>query len=994
MRESRRHRRTDCSPYIKWLTFGRAMVKALGAIFSLGYNRRARIRMSRLTAGRSWRIHEIRRSNSPANTIQTALHAPLTDKSLMKRVLVLTAIILAILSTLTIALSTTARINATTPAGAEQGASVSDSKQSRQSGSLEDFDIRANIARSLPTVEDQSRAPIKSPSRANNVGSSKLLGERPNAQIRLSSLTGTPSRILGLRQALSEPQESDAEVVARRFLKTNHDLFRLSDSEVDALKIARRYQIEAGRATHLVLRQQVNEIEVFQGEYAVTVDGQGAVVAASGELMPQASKSINLVRPRLSSVESLRKGAQFAGAESKGALRLRKQATGRSQRHVFSNQGGAEAFARDIEARLVYFPISPDRIRLAWEFVLWKRETPDTYLILVDAERGSLLYRYNMTWHCGGGVEAKKGKFWLKAKNDFLPFSPPSPFLPPPQFASLNAHFQTIQTPHGLVFTKDSPRPDLPQTNDNPPIVDREDVTFRPSPFNGVVIFGSNDPHNDWWAGQPATSLIGNNVDARLDRDNNNQPDQPRLTAADSNFSFPIDFTQPPTAEHNQNAAQVNLFYWVNRYHDILYAFGFDETSGNFQTNNFGRGGLGNDAIVADAQDGGGVNNANFSAPRDGNPGRVQMYLWTTANPLLDGDFDQGVIIHELTHGLSARLVGNGLGLSGMQSRGMGEGWSDYFGVVLLRGADDDVDGTYAVGQYVSNNYARGIRRFPYSSDPEVYPLNFGDIARSAEVHDVGEIWCNTLLEMRAQLIRKHGFQEGQRQSIQLVVDGLKLAPANPTFLDARNAIMLADKLNNGGANQCAIWEAFRKRGMGFSASTIDSGDPAPVESFDAPPSCNDLGSIRFDQKNYLAGEMMKISVGDRNAPTTPGQVKVVAQSSVTKDRETITLTQDSVFNGLFSGGIRVVAGAANAGDGSLQTSLQDGDKIIVSYNDTDAVVSSQTDVVGEAIILEDSVEKGNIGWNASGTPVATWAITSARSASRSHAWTDSPTGN
>src|SRR5262249_11862162 len=279
----------------------------------------------------------------------------------------------------------------------------------------------------------------------------------------------------------------------------------------------------------------------------------------------------------LSSVESLRKGAQFAGVEIKGELRLREQAAGKSQRQVFSNQDGAEVFARDVEARLVYFPLLPGQMRLAWEFVLWKRETPDTYLILVDAERGSLLYRYNMTWHCESEVEAKKAKRAKKAKKDFLDFLPSLPFLLPSHFPSPNAYFQTTLTPHGLVFTKDSPRPDSPHVSDNPLIVDREDVPFRPTPFNGAAIYGANDPHNDWWAGRPMTGLIGNNVDARLDRDNNNQPDQPRLTVADGNFSFPIDFTEPPTSENNQKAAQINLFYWVNRYHDILYAFGFDE---------------------------------------------------------------------------------------------------------------------------------------------------------------------------------------------------------------------------------------------------------------------------------------------------------------------------------------------------------------------------------------------------------------------------------
>ncbi len=836
-----------------------------------------------------------------------------------------------------------------------------------------------------------------------------MLRERPNTQFRLSSLSGTPSRIFGLQNALSEPQKSDVEVIARQFLKTNRDLFRLSDEEVAGLKIARRFRTAANRVTSLFLSQQINEIDIFQCEYAITVDSEGAVVAASGELIPGASRSINLVRPQLSSDEALRQGAQFAGVEIKGALRLRKQATGNNQRQSFSNLDGAEVFDRDVEARLVYFPLSTNQIRLAWEFLMWRRDTPDAYLIVIDAERGSLLYRYNMTWYCFNDQKVSDAeRVKLENQRPFLPSSPLLSFLLP-TFRPLqedrlekvsrgdvlfSALGQTIQTPHGLVFTKDNPRPDLPHKNDDPPFVEREDVPFRPSPFNGVVIYGMNDQHNDWWAGRPATGLIGNNVDARLDRDNNNLPDLPRLTATDGNFSFPIDFTQAPTAENNQSASQVNLFYWVNRYHDILYAFGFDENSGNFQSDNFGRGGLENDAIVADSQDGGGVNNATFSAPPDGNPGRAQMFLWTTADPFLDSGFDQGVIIHELTHGLSARLIGNGMGLAGIQGRGMGEGWSDYFGIVLLRGDGDDPDGSYAVGQYISNNYARGIRRFPYSVDPQVYPYNFGDIARSSDIQNVGEIWCNTLLEMRAMLIRKYRFQEGQRQSIQLVVDGLKLTPVNPTFLDGRNAILLADKLNNGGENQCAIWEAFRKRGMGFTASAIDPGDGAPAESFDPPPSCSDLGSIRLDQKNYLAGETLRITVGDRNAPTTPGRMKVVAQSVKTRDQETITLLQDSVFNGLFSGSVRVVAGSANSGDGSLQTSLQAGDKIIVTYNDTNAVVSSQSDVVGEAIVLEDNVEAGNRGWNAIGTPVATWAITSALSASSSRSWTDSPAGN
>jgi len=916
----------------------------------------------------------------------------------MKRILLVSAAILITISALSIAISTTAQIRESSSTNESvQSTNSQGATEGRNLRRLEDFDIRANLARTLPVSSDESnRTEIKLPARAINARQSKLMRARPQTQMQLSSLTGTPSRIFSLQQSLSEPSQNDAEVTARQFLKTNTDLFRLNASEIDELKIARRYQSQVNQVIHLTFQQQVNGIEVFQCEYAIHLDRHGSVIAASGELIPEASRSINLARPRLPAAESLRRAAAFADAEIRGVLRLRKQATGKSQSQVFSNEDGANVFAREVEARLVYFPLSGDQLRLAWEFILWKKETPDTYLIVVDAERGSLLYRYNLTWHCFedgfgfNGVRREYGTYGIDGINGKFPSVPFVPYVP---------YSQTAQSPHGLVYTKDSPRPDAPHVSNNPPVVAREDLPFRATGFNGMAAFSSNDQHFDWWAGQPATGLISNNVDAHLDRNNDNLADLPRLTVADGNFTFPIDFTQGPTTEDNQKAAQVNLFYWVNRYHDIIYLFGFNEAAGNFQTNNFGLGGLGSDAIQAQAQDGSGINNASYSGGRDGTAARIQMFLWTTASPQLDGDLDQGIILHELTHGLSTRLVGNGTGLTGMQSRGMGEGWSDYFGIVLLRSENDDLDGTYAVGQYAFNNYARGIRRFPYSTNLQVYPYNFGDISRNTEVHAVGEIWCNTLLEMRAQLTRRHGFQEGQRLSIQLVVDGLKLTPVNPTFLDARNAILLADKVSSGGANQCLIWQAFSKRGQGFSAGTIDSSDGAPVESFDMPSSCSDLGSIRFDQKNYLLGETIRLSLGDRNASTTSGPVQVRVRSSATNDQETVTLTPDPIIVGYFTASLRVVPGRANSGDGSLQASLQAGDKIIVSYDDANngqgnpAQVTSQVEVVGEAIFLEDTVESGNRGWSVSGTPAPTWAIFNGRSASPTQSWTDSPSG-
>ena len=88
------------------------------------------------------------------------------------------------------------------------------------------------------------------------------------------------------------------------------------------------------------------------------------------------------------------------------------------------------------------------------------------------------------------------------------------------------------------------------------------------------------------------TTMRGNNVHAYDDLDAN---DQPPVVEPDCGpgleCTFPLDLTQPPPAY--TSAAVANLFYWTNLVHDIQWHYGFDEVSGNFQVNNFGRGGLG-----------------------------------------------------------------------------------------------------------------------------------------------------------------------------------------------------------------------------------------------------------------------------------------------------------------------------------------------------------------------------------------------------------------
>lgn len=286
------------------------------------------------------------------------------------------------------------------------------------------------------------------------------------------------------------------------------------------------------------------------------------------------------------------------------------------------------------------------------------------------------------------------------------------------------------------------------------------------------------------------------------------------------------------------DAATTNLFYHLNFMHDYLYQLGFDEAAGNFQVNNFGRGGLGNDPVRALPQHTG-FNNAFFATQEEGQPSFTAYFLWT--NPPLrqvDSDFDADVIYHEYVHGLTTRLVGNPFdvsALSGFQSGAMGEGWSDVYAASIT---NDPV-----VAEYVSGNPETGIREVNYALSPLQYgdfgnrrgPLSSFEISGGLaldrtfipEVHFDGEIWATVLWDLRTAL--------GKQTFEQLITDALKFTPSNPSMLDARDAILIADVAATGGANQAAIWTVFAARGMGLSAQSDNGDDTIVFQAFDTP---------------------------------------------------------------------------------------------------------------------------------------------------------------
>jgi len=381
--------------------------------------------------------------------------------------------------------------------------------------------------------------------------------------------------------------------------------------------------------------------------------------------------------------------------------------------------------------------------------------------------------------------------------------------------------------------------------------------------YNAYPI-GVNDPHDgprrlipnpavsnasplgwhDQGQGRTFTDTRGNNCYAQENLSggtswlNNGRPDG----GSDLNFDFPIDFTQDP--EDYLDAATSNLFYWNNIIHDIFYQYGFDEPSGNFQENNFGHGGLANDAVQANCQDGSGYNNANFATPPDGQRPRMRMYVWNRSNPFRDGDLDAGIVVHEYAHGISNRLTGgpgtvNCLGTG--EAGGMGEGWGDFFATLFRQRAEYTSTTQFVMGDYDNNNAGVGIRNYPYTTDMSVNPETYSFIRGSgyAGVHAKGAVWCGILFETYWNFVEEYGFSDnwylgegGNNMVLRDIVDGLKIQPCRPTFVDARNAILQADEVNYSGRNLCLLWKGFAKRGLGLNAQS------GGYEEFEVPSEC------------------------------------------------------------------------------------------------------------------------------------------------------------
>lgn len=734
---------------------------------------------------------------------------------------------------------------------------------------------------------------------------------------------------------LSLASNDDPATIARRFALENRSVFEVTPSQLDASRVSAFSKDERVGITRLVLEQRIGGIRVFDSEMMFVIDRKGRVLSQSGSFIPEASFQSLTATASLTSQQALRRASEFCKMSLTSPLATALDNTEARQRVLISS---AE-LASPTEVSLVYYPITRDEVRLAYQVLLYSRvKITDSYFVLIDAQTGRMLRREPLT--------------------------------------------KSMQAAQGRVFTKESPL-----------LGDRELVTLS----------GDATASPEGWVTGNRTE--GNNTQTIYNPSLSGG--KPTKANSDGSFDFPLDLSVGVSPIRSSKASTTNLFYWINLCHDRFYSLGFTETWRNFQKNNFGRGGLGNDAVRAETLRGAKLNpnntdglvrnNAFFSPTLEGETPMIAMLMWEDifgSRPgRLDSSYDAGVIIHEYTHGVSTRLTGTDttFGLRNLQGAGMGEGWSDFFGASFVDSGTRPLDASTPVGVYVTGS-PEGIRAFPYSTKLDVNPLALGNIAFNPAVHFQGTVWCSMLWDLRQSLIARYGFEDGRRRAEQLVIDGLKITPTTPLFTDARDALIIADETTSNGADLDLIWRAFARRGLGAFASSGD--DPIEFdlnveENFEVPPQFT-AGMFLINEKSSgltLVGKSLPLVVVDRDKIGV-NEVTVNARNQRTGDEVAVKLAL-AESAGRFAGSL----GTVMPGQGGSPQSIVavPGDVISITYanerNESGAaeIIEARTTAARRVVVYEDNFDQTFFDWEKSVSPSRGpnfWHVTQHRAAS------------
>ncbi|WP_423740520.1 M36 family metallopeptidase [Flavobacterium columnare] len=312
--------------------------------------------------------------------------------------------------------------------------------------------------------------------------------------------------------------------------------------------------------------------------------------------------------------------------------------------------------------------------------------------------------------------------------------------------------------------------------------------------------------------------------------------------------------------------------------------------------------------------------------------GSVSAIFENKNNIYADGDFDNGIIAHEYGHGISTRLSGNCLN----SSEQMGEGWSDWFWLMMQIKAGDKGSDKKSIGTFTNNlpTNGKGIRKYPYTTDMTSNPYTYADLNKmwypdpiskteKINVHAIGTVWATILWDLTWAYINKYGYDSniyngtgGNNKIMKIVLDAIKIDGCSPSFITGRDAILAADQAATGGQNYELIWRVFARRGVGYSASSGASNtgvagikdNPTSLHT-DLPPNIllsdtdfvsNDLINIYPNPSNGLINISFDRSIDHSILRVNDINGRIVYSEELNNTSDLKTINLDSLQKGFY----------------------------------------------------------------------------------------------
>jgi hypothetical protein len=664
----------------------------------------------------------------------------------------------------------------------------------------------------------------------------------PNVSVTCGEF-GTPTFIRSTTAFLTRRREADAMVIAADFVNDNPALFGVPFPGAAGYRVLRNYVTTSLGVRHITLQQRHEGQDVFGSLLTANVITDGMLVNIGSSFLPVGSGVTGA--PTCGARDAIAAACQEVEDDRlEDLLALVPEAADCTTDWKAGQSLGVGSAVGGMFVQSVLYPVSATGIVQAWDVRLPYREDDGgtQWQCLIAHADGELLMSRNLVTHFHRPDPPEPATFKVFPGDSPVPGTPGLTAPVSSGDSECDMRWQNEQTacPNDL--------------GDGRVLMEAGPNQYSPDGWINDGQFG----HCAAFNGGAVVQTCGNNAWVRVASatDPVMGTDVPQRT-----FAPVLDWAD---AQSQRTAAAVHSFYVVNEWHDRMMSLGFDEIAGNFQRVNSTIGGVtqghGGDALEIIIT--GAIGYGSNGSYTDGRIEDGRAYTITFSLEGTDGRpsaMDRTVLYHELTHAMSMRLHGNFFYAAGPESSGLGEGWGDYFAVALTHEPADDPAAPYPVfswparrGSAPFNHYYFGARMYPLSVDTAVNPMTFGYIDTGNrlpsthpdyepplysfplalprnpvigdplrnEQHFVGTVWATMLLECRAELAEETGADDANGVLLQLVIDGMKLDPGAPQFVDARDAIMQADILRHGGVHIPALWRGFTQRGLGWNATS------------------------------------------------------------------------------------------------------------------------------------------------------------------------------